>query len=374
MKQTILFILSISLMINVSAQTEERLTYPIDTLFIPHHITEICSYYSAVEKTQVNTYFFIDSVGHAVLHYCVNSLYPTTSFVLNNTFSNYFVVDRTKVIVRYVNDNHLYSIDSSSIVTNMLEMELGMEKEQPFILMTKPFAYYIPVTQDSGLLYARRILTSLSDYKINKDHRLRKFSKPMITEFSLNNERLTAYRGIGHYPSAHLSEDSTYSHYWFWTAMNKDLDIVAAYFFLDSLYVVHRNNMQDRYPLKSKYQYHVNETIDPNESNNYNYLAEKACESTSYMYLRYDAYRDLYYVVVSKAMTYENEDGTHNDAADKPWSLIVLDSEFNQKAEIDMPNHLSKHELMIVPEGLAVKDPTLSDKNNFCFIIYNIEL
>ena len=347
---------------------------PIDTLYIPYNIARVQSFYSAVEKTLVNTYFSIDSVGHAVLHYCVNSLYPTTSFVLNNTFSDYFVVDRTKIIVSYVNDNHLYSIDSFSRVTNMLEMELGMEKEQPFILMTKPFAYYIPVTQDSGLLYARRILTSLSDFQINKDHRLQKFSKPMITEFTFNKERLTAFRGIGNYPSAHLSEDSIYRNYWFWTALNKDLDIVAAYFFLDSLYVVHRNNTQDRYPLKSRYQHHVNETIDPNESNNYNYLAEKACESTSYMYLLYDAYRDLYYVAVSKAMPYENEDGTHNNAADKPWSLIILDSKFNQKAEIDMPEHLSKHELMIIPEGLAVKDPTRSDNNKSCFIIYNVNL
>lgn len=345
---------------------------PVDTLYIYHNIGEVKSYYSADEKTQVNTYFSIDSLDRAVLYYCVNSLYPTATFVIENKFSGYFVVNRNKLVVKHAGDNHLYCIDSSSKITGVLEMDLGMENNEPYVLAAMQYAYYIPVTQDSGLLYARRILTSLSDYKINKDHRLQKFSKPMITEFTLNKERLTAHRGIGHYPSTHLSVDSTYSHYWFWTALNKDLDIVAAYFFLDSLYVVHRNNTQDRYPLKSRYQHHVNETIDPEKSNDYIYLAEKACESTSYMYLRYDAYRDLYYVAVSKAIPYENEDGTHNNPADKPWSLIILDSKFNQKAEIDMPEHLSKHELMIIPEGLAVKDPTRSDNNKSCFIIYNV--
>lgn len=346
----------------------------IDTLYIYHNIGEVKSYYSAYEETQVNTYFSIDSLDRAVLYYCVNSLYPTATFVIENKFSGYFVVNRNKLVVKYAGDNHLYCIDSSSKITGVLELDLGMENNEPYVLAAMQYAYYIPVAQDSGLLYSSRFLMSYNNYKKDKDIRLRRFSQPMITEFTLNKERLTAHRGIGHYPLSHLSVDSTYNHYWFWTALNKDLDIVAAYFFLDSLYVVHRNNTQDRYSLKSKYQHHVNETIDPNESNNYNYLAEKACESTSYMYLRYDAYRDLYYVVVSKAMPYENEDGTHNNAADKPWSLIILDSKFNQKAEIDMPKHLSKHELMIIPEGLAVKDPTRSDNNKSCFIIYNVNL
>lgn len=374
MKQTILFILSISLLISVSAQTEERLTYPIDTLFIPHHITKIRSYYSAVEKTQVNTYFFIDSAGHAVFNYCINSLYPTTTFVLDNNFSNYFVVDRNNIIMEYQGDNRLFCKDNANNITGILERDIGMEGDEPYALWTWQYAYYVPLCQDSGLLYSHRVLKSLNNYKKNLESRERKFSQPMITECTLNKERFAAQRGIGLYPASHLSKDSTYNHYWFWTAMNKDLDIVTAYFFIDSLYVIHRDNTQSRHFFKSQYQHHVNETIDTAKANDYLYLSEKSCESTSYMYLRYDAYRDLYYVVVSKAMTYENEDGTHNDAADKPWSLIVLDSEFNQKAEIDMPNHLSKHELMIVPEGLAVKDPTLSDKNNFCFIIYNIEL
>lgn len=394
MKQIILFFLLIVSTIRLSAQSEEWLAYshlqndvnrafsksdypkavPIDTLYIPHNIGYEFSFYSAVEKTQVNSYFSKDYAGHAILHYCVNSLYPTTSFVLDNTFSNYFVVDRNKIIVKYVNDDQMYALDSLSKVTKIIEMNIGTENEEPFMLMTRPFAYYVPVTQDSGLLYARRILTSLNDYKMNPEHRLRKFSKPMITEFTFNNESLAFHRGIGHYPTSHFSKDSIYKHYWFWTAMNKDLDIVTAYFFLDSLYVIHRNNTQSRYPLKSKYQHHENEILDLNELNNYNYLEEKSCESTSYMYLRYDAYRDLYYVAVSKAMPYENGDGTHNFATEKPWSLIILDSEFHQKAEIDMPTHLSKHELLIIPEGLAVKDPTHCDNQKSCFIIYNIAL
>ena len=163
MKQIILFLLLIVSTIRLSAQSEEWLAYshlqndvnrafsksdypkavPIDTLYIPHNIGHEFSFYSAVEKTQVNTYFSKDYAGHAILHYCVNSLYPTTSFVLDNTFSNYFVVDRNKIIVKYVNDDQMYALDSLSNVTKIIEMNIGTENEEPFMLTTNNWVLFL---------------------------------------------------------------------------------------------------------------------------------------------------------------------------------------------------------------------------------------
>ena len=52
---------------------------------------------------------------------------------------------------------------------------------------------------------------------------------------------------------------------------------------------------------------------------------------------------------------------------------MVLNEQFEQLAEIDMPDHLSKHEIMIVPEGIAIQDNNLSDDNRACFVIFDVK-
>ena len=68
-------------------------------------------------------------------------------------------------------------------------------------------------------------------------------------------------------------------------------------------------------------------------------------------------------------MPYENKDGTRNSSDDQPWSMIVLNSDFQQIAEIDMPDCLSKYQMMVVPKGIALMDKRLSDDEKTCYVI-----
>ena len=151
--------------------------------------------------------------------------------------------------------------------------------------------------------------------------------------------------------------------------MNKDTDLVAIYTFIDSLYVIHRDGTQEQHYIHSKHQRHIQEEFDTANTYNYTELARTESAKTSYLGVVYDSYRNLYYITVSRPMPYENRDGTRNNVLDKPWSLLVLDSAFQQIAEMDMPDCLSKHELMVVPKGIALADKRLSDDEKTCFVI-----
>ena len=64
-----------------------------------------------------------------------------------------------------------------------------------------------------------------------------------------------------------------------------------------------------------------------------------------------------------------NRDGTRNMAKDKPFSLVILDAEFRQLCELDIPDRLDDYGMMVVPEGIALLDKLLSDKEKTCYQI-----
>lgn len=343
---------------------------PCDTIVIKHNIGRIRSFYSKEEKEQVNIYYYKNNSGRVVLNYCVGSLAPKTTFTLDNSFSNVIVENESNILVQFSSDPFFCRINNKSIIIDTVHMNMRQENGELFTINTTPYFCYIPIKKDSGTLFCESFLVSESNYAINPSSRKKMFSRPIYTKFSIGKQALSQQEGVGKFPETHLREDSTYYKYWYWVAPNKKLELATLFWFIDSIYVVDtKTGNQSSYYFRSKYQHHVNHTIDTSKIFDYNYLSKMGCESTSYMYLRYDSYREYYYIVVSRAMSAENEDGTRNSAADKPWSLIVLDKEFHQIGEIDMPKQYSKHDLMVVPEGIAIKDLSISSDKLSSFVI-----
>ena len=52
-----------------------------------------------------------------------------------------------------------------------------------------------------------------------------------------------------------------------------------------------------------------------------------------------------------------------------PLSLVILDAEFPQLCELDIPDRLDDYGMMVVPEGIALLDKWLSDKEKTCYQI-----
>lgn len=346
---------------------------PCDTISINHNVGQVRSYYSVEENEQVNTYFYKDDKGKAILNYCVGSLTPKTTFTIDNTFSNVIVESQSNILVQYASYPFFYRINKNSRLIDTLQINMLQENGEPFTLNTTPYFFYIPIEKDSGTLFCESFLLSESNYASSPSSRKKMFSRPIHTKFTIGKHSLSQQDGIGRFPVSHLREDSVFYNYWYWTALNKKLELATMFWHIDSIYIIDsKTGEQSSHFFKSKYQHHVNHMIDPNRRLDYTYLSKVGCESTSYMYLRYDSYRNCYYIVVSRAIPAENDDGTRNSSADKPWSLIVLDKRFNQIAEIDMPKQFSKHELMIVPKGIAIKDLSLSSDKVSVFVICKV--
>jgi uncharacterized protein (TIGR02145 family) len=340
----------------------------LDTVTIPHEMDFVRSFYSFAEETQVNTWLYMNKDHNIVFNYCINALSPAVTFTTPNYLSHYILLDRNSLIYsRAVIDSTFYLIDNHSNVRNIIGIKRWAENGDSVYVNTSNWHFYVPMTADSGLLFCNTFLANMSNY-YRYDVRVKMFSRPMFHVFSYKNGQLNPIRGMGTYPNIHRSKGNTRYNYHFTSTMNKDTDLVAIYSFIDSLYVIHRDGSQEQHYIHSKHQQHIQEEFDTANTYNYTELARTESAKTSYLGVIYDSYRNLYYITVSRPMPYENRDGTRNNISDKPWSLLVLDSAFRQIAEMDMPDCLSKHELMVVPKGIALADKRLSDDEKTCFV------
>jgi len=362
----------------VTKQLAYKEIMAIDTVVLDYKISKIRAFYDPEYNTQVNTYFRNYNMGFAFC-FCMDSITPTTLFPIRTQICNYIIENKDSFIVQYadenLHDNIFYRIHFDKTI-DTLNLCLGQRDNENLELGSMSFGIPFKVNKDGVRLYYTNVfLESTSNYRINKSSRIKKFSYGFAAELEISKHKIT-FNGktIGIFPKIHLS-DSVYNYYFPWIALNKDLDFVTCYFFIDSLFVTHPDNSQEHFPLLSRYKTEPSKTIDASKTFDYDYLSRDAAARLSYMYLRYDYYRNLYYVVAAKPMPHENEDGTRNSAADKPWSLIVLDSTFSQIAEIDMPEQLSKHEIMITKEGIAVMDENLTAQNpgKSVFVIFKLK-
>jgi len=349
----------------------------IDTVILDYKITQVKSIYNPEYNTQVNTYFRKYNTGFAFC-FCIDSITPTTLFPIRTQITNYIIENKDSFIIQYADgkphNNIFYRIHADKTI-DTLDLCLGQRDNEDLTLGSMSWGIPFKVKDGVRLYYTDVFLESISNYRRNKVARIRAFSHGFADELEVGkHEIIFNGKTMGHYPKIHLS-DSVYNHYWPWVAVNKNLDFITCYFFIDSLFVTHPDNSQEHFPLLSRYKTEPSKTMDASKIFDYDYLSRDAAARLSYMYLRYDYYRDLYYVVAAKPMPHENEDGTRNSAADKPWSLIVLDSTFSQIAEIDMPEQLSKHEIMITKEGIAVMDENLTAQNpgKSVFVIFKLK-
>lgn len=350
----------------------------IDTVVLDYKISQVRSFYDPEYNTQINTYFRKYDTGFAFC-FCIDSITPTTLLPIRTQIQNYITENKNSCIIQYAGVNpkneRFYRIYADKTI-DTLDLSLGQRDNEDLTLGSFSYGFPFKANKDGVRSYYTDVfLESISNYRSNKVARIRKFSHGFASELEISEHKIT-FNGkkIGTFPKIHLS-DSVYNYYFPWIALNKNLDFVTCYFFIDSLFVTHPDNSQEHFPLLSRYKTAPSKTMDTSKIFDYDYLSRDAASRLSYMYLRYDYYRNLYYVVAAKPMPHENEDGTRNDPGDKPWALIVLDSTYSQIAEIDMPKQFSKHEIMITKEGIAILDENMTAQNTgkSVFVIFKLD-
>ena len=356
-------------------QSHNLFLTPIDTLYLPAQPLEIRTFYSFTDTTQVNTYFHFDENRKLYFNYCVNAVLPTISFPLKGLIGDYLIDEGSKLLIRYPQKNYFERIDSTGAARDTLFTDFGEKNDEAYTMDSFDFAFSCPILDLNNITkkyYTYTFLQSQSNYAINKVSREQMLSEKLITELTEEHQFLKATRRFGDFPQSFNSNSTLFS-YNFDVAMNKDTVFLLINEIFDSIFVICLDGSTKTHFMKSKYQNHKHDYIDKSRYLDNFYLDQIAMEKVMYIFILYDSYRNLYYIVVGKSAKHVNKDGTINDPYDKPWSLMVLNEQFEQLAEIDMPDHLSKHEIMIVPEGIAIQDNNLSDDNRACFVIFNVK-
>ena len=342
---------------------------PIDTLTIPHEITMPASLYSSEYNTQIN-YYFIEENDSIKFVYCVDSIMPTSKFYIKEPLNSYLAINKEKIIVRYYSSKDYLVMNNQSMIIDTLNNNLKIGDNSDIIISS--FYYQFPIQCKNGeyLIY-----TELNEYKdvvFNWDYRKEKYSLPPISEIKITADDISFSKSFGEYPEKYRSEKGMFMSMFF-TSINKNNEVFLSFYEIDSFYVAKSDKPTLKFPFKSKLKtspFHFPDSIDIDDPYNRSLITS---ENIGYTYNFFDSYREQYYIVVNHTQKYENEDGTLNDLSQRPWSIIVINKDFKQVDEIEMPKHLNKHEIFIIPEGIAVSDYSLSSEEETVFVVLKIK-
>jgi hypothetical protein len=351
---------------------------PCDTVELPISIQIVESFYMPEYNTQANTYFIYYPETHRHrFALCLDSITPAALFPVNSSISNYLIEDTNTFIYQSSHTKYLKRINTQGTILDTLYFGHFDIMHKDTLALSSMGALTLPLTKTGTkrYYYSHTRFTKLSYAMENFETRVKILQHPFVQKIAVTKDSVIfAQQDFTHYPQHFFSDKIYYTTFWPRVAINKDLDIITTYLYVDSLFVTHPDNSQEKYPMKSRHKTKPTIPFDPKQKYDEIYGTKYACQNVSYIYLKYDSYREYYYEVATLPMPYENKDGTFNDPKDKPWSLIVMDSHYQQIGEIDMPNYLSKHDIMITPQGIAIQNKILSDeKGTPVYIIYKLE-
>ena len=212
----------------------------------------------------------------------------------------------------------------------------------------------------------------LNDYQTNKQSRLEVFSKAPTILFELNDSSGQMIKEFGEYPKVLLDTSVIIYNYFPSYAVVNNRSILYLYRDLDTLYELGIDKLGlSKHSFESRYK-KENVSFDMKELYNYDYIFNWACENSNPLYIKYNANIKNTFVVYKLAVDYINDDGTVNNPADNPFSIIVFDSLLNQIYEEKIPDNYSKHNSFPVANGIALLNTSLTINNKDQFAAYVI--
>jgi hypothetical protein len=362
------------------AQPKEKwVLIPCDTVELPNLIGHAASLYLPEYGTQANSYINFNDAGNPVGHsFCIDSIIPTAVMPFKTMLQAYMPENDKTVIIGEPTERFLKRIDTAGRVVDTIYYGLGQHKEEDIIQWSFMFSLPAYKTGNEQLFYIHLSVPSDSHYKSNDKATEQAFGHPYMSSVVMSKDsmKLQSYRKWLNYPKIYMAQNYYIPTYFPTIAVNRELDFISVFPYIDSLYVTHQNGEQMCFPIKSRHKTKPAEKYDIKKRDaDYLYSTKYVCQTFGYARTYYDSYRNLYYVQAVPSMKYENEDGTFNQIADAPWSLIVFNADFKQLAEIDMPDCLLKQNMMITPQGIAIENWELSAQNNQkpVYVIYKIE-
>jgi len=157
--------------------------------------------------------------------------------------------------------------------------------------------------------------------------------------------------------------------------LNNRNELVYSFAMSDSIYIYNLDNsVSNSVSVKSKYIDSIPPMTQGMEHNR-KYNSEYQITQNFYRTLLYDKYKNLYYRVAVHYQDLVNEDGSINQYGSNPWSIIIMDSDFNIIDEVMMePNKYRLDSLMVSKEGLLIQiqDELIESGNQLVFELFDL--
>ncbi len=316
-----------------------------------------------IKKAKLNHYFYF--VGKNQIFYLLGKYSEGTSPELSRK-----------------NEYFLYEVNSNKFLLNSTPV---INKTGKNINILTP-NYQLPIiSSKDSMVYicATAIQTAPGekgnhDYHINTESRISMFSQEsiMLLVIKKNGESYIYSENI-RYPSYFL--DTNLRIYQNFPSINifNHTEIVTLYSDFDTLYSFDIQSKQiEKHFFTSKYKTPF-KSFDLNELFNYEYIFKDACEHSNYLYLKTNSLSNELYIIVKKPVLYENEDGTVNSPKHNPFSIIILDQNYESKGEFSIPKEFSKHNSFPFKKGLAILNDNLtsSDPNHYLhYVVFEYKL
>lgn len=186
-------------------------------------------------------------------------------------------------------------------------------------------------------------------------------------------DKSTAQNNCGYWPGSYRDGES-FRDFYPQRCVNKNKQLVFGFESSDSLYVMQNGNLIASHLCKSKYM--TERHSFPDDSLGYfSFLDRFLINEPRYKYLVYDTYRNYYYRVVHHALDYETKDGmTVNSYLDKPWSIMILDENFELLDEILMDQDRFVPGIYPAENGIFLRQrPAKGSTGPIAFTLFSFE-
>ncbi len=343
---------------------------PIDTLKI---------------NEQISNYYYDDKNKNG---YYINDCYPeigsslaSITFINENTYKKEAVISiNSETPVLYYNIINFDSIFATGYHTPNLVLfnKSGVLKEWDIdVFGTSEF--YTSLRAFPPAIINNEFFFNIYSDKINKKINYSKEAEIQVNKImgklKIVNNRIESPQRFLNFPSDYHSDSIFCPFSWVRYIGDTAGKLIISFHMNDSLWVINGEKLT-KYPAKSKY---IDASIRLRKKHTHEEAVKFDNEVGYYFNIIYDKYRNLYYRVVFHNQKERNEDGTTNNRFnDRPWSIIVLDKNFNYIDEIifSAKKYLSGRFLPTSRGILMTKriDNGLFEEEGKMQILYKLEL
>ena len=158
------------------------------------------------------------------------------------------------------------------------------------------------------------------------------------TVFNLNRERIENIKAGG-FPIEIYPDSNCYYSFCPARCINyKQHEIIYLYQQSNTIYIYNYLNKTFRKTIVPNPHFYPNEKFDMNKIGDFDYISKYLTENCRNQNIIYNKFKNEYYLTSTYKRNYENSNSDETASPiDKTWSILVLDSNFSIKTEINFP-------------------------------------